>query len=273
VVAGDSISGIASRYRVSVGSLLAANGLTLTSVILPGQQLSLPAGAAVRAGSGSGSTAPSSSATSSGSSSASGATHRVVAGDSLYGIASRYRVRLAALLEVNQLTVSSVILPGRVLSLPAGATVPAGTTASTSSEATSGTDSPSSTASGNARIDAVVQYALAQEGKPYEFFTKGPDSFDCSGLAVAAYAQAGVSLFHWSAAQALQGAAVDLEHDTIRAGDLVFQRRRGSDVINHVGIAIDSTRWIQAVGPGLGVRVGRLPATSTIATVHRYIDA
>ena len=38
-------------------------------------------------------------------------------------------------------------------------------------------------------IDTVVAYALAQVGKDYAFFTKGPDSFDCSGLTLAAYRQ------------------------------------------------------------------------------------
>ncbi|HEV2087408.1 MAG TPA: hypothetical protein VGR21_03740, partial [Cryptosporangiaceae bacterium] len=35
-------------------------------------------------------------------------------------------------------------------------------------------------ASGNARV--VVEYALAQQGKPYVFGSDGPNSFDCSGL-------------------------------------------------------------------------------------------
>ena len=40
----------------------------------------------------------------------------------------------------------------------------------------------------------VVRYALAQIGKPYVFGAAGPDSFDCSGLTLAAYASAGVSI-------------------------------------------------------------------------------
>jgi murein DD-endopeptidase MepM/ murein hydrolase activator NlpD len=42
---GDSLFGIARRLGVSTRSLLAANRLTLTSVIHPGQQLEVPAGA------------------------------------------------------------------------------------------------------------------------------------------------------------------------------------------------------------------------------------
>ena len=41
---GDSLFGVAHQQGVDVGDLLAANGLTLTSVIHPGQRLEVPAG-------------------------------------------------------------------------------------------------------------------------------------------------------------------------------------------------------------------------------------
>ncbi|MEQ9161648.1 MAG: NlpC/P60 family protein, partial [Ilumatobacter fluminis] len=89
---------------------------------------------------------------------------------------------------------------------------------------------------------------------------------------LAAYREVGINLTHWSAAQANQGVRVDLDTDGIRAGDLVFQQRNGSLVINHVGIAIDGQRWVHAVGTGKGVRISALPDASTITTVRRYID-
>ncbi len=49
-------------------------------------------------------------------------------------------------------------------------------------------------ASGSAAV--VVAYALAQRGKPYVFGASGPNSFDCSGLILAAFAQVGVRLPH-----------------------------------------------------------------------------
>ena len=117
----------------------------------------------------------------------------------------------------------------------------------------------------------MVNYALAQVGKPYRFFSKGPDSFDCSGLTLAAYAQIGIDLVHFSAWQARQGTAVDFRNEPIQPGDLVFQTRRGSDTINHVGIAVTSTTWVQAVGTGKPVSVGPLPSSSTITAVRRYV--
>ena len=262
---GDSLSGIASRHDVRLGDLLAVNGLQITSVIHPGRLLRLPAGATIAE------RAPEPAATTpaaakSGSNTTSTTTHTVVAGNSLSGIAAMYDVTLSSLLSVNDMQVDSLILPGQTLQLPNGASVP---TAAPTPAPTSTT--PVSNAA-QSRIDTVVAYALAQVGKDYAFFTKGPDSFDCSGLTLAAYREVGINLTHWSAAQANQGERVDLDTDGIRPGDLVFQQRNGSLVINHVGIAIDGDRWVHAVGPGKGVRISALPDASTITTVRRYVD-
>lgn len=42
VVAGDALAGIAWRHGVKLGALVKANGLTVSSLILPGRQLRLP---------------------------------------------------------------------------------------------------------------------------------------------------------------------------------------------------------------------------------------
>ena len=253
---GDTLSGIAQRNGVALSSLLTANQLSLTSLIMPGRTLTIPGGAATA-------TSPASAATPSSSAApgASGSTHVVRSGDTLSGIAARYGVSLASLLRATGLSTTSLIVPGMKLALPAGAA-----TTSAADPASSG--GGSSTATG---VDAVVEYALAQVGKPYRFFAKGPDAFDCSGLTLAAYAKIGINLVHYSAYQARQGTAVDFRNEPIRAGDLVFQARRGSDTINHVGIAISSTRWIQAIGTGFDVRVGPMPASSTIDSVRRLV--
>ncbi len=266
VQSGDSLSQIASRHDVRLADLLTVNGLQITSVIHPGRLLKLPAGATVAEPAATPAAVAPSATTTSGSNPTSSATHTVVAGNSLSGIAASYGVTLASLLSVNDMRVDSLILPGQTLQLPAGASAPTAAP----------TPAPTSTApvsnAAQSRIDTVVAYALAQVGKEYAFFTKGPDSFDCSGLTLAAYREVGINLTHWSAAQANQGVRVDLDTDGIRAGDLVFQQRNGSLVINHVGIAIDGQRWVHAVGTGKGVRISALPDASTITTVRRYID-
>jgi peptidoglycan endopeptidase LytE len=244
VAQGDTLIGIARAHGVPLDVLLSANGLTSTSVIHPGQQLAIPDAPAV----------------------ASGATYTVVAGDTLSGIASRNGVRLAHLLEVNGLSVNSVIQPGDVLDLPAGGRP----TSAASGAAGSGSGS-SGVSTGDARIDAVVNYALAQVGKPYVFFTKGSATFDCSGLTLAAYRQVGVDLVHHSVTQAQQGALVDHWNTAIRAGDLVFLDTDWDGVIDHVGMATSSTTWVHASQTRDAVVTGSLPSDSVIITVRRML--
>ena len=250
---GDSLSQIAGRHQVSLSSLLDANDLTASSLILPGMRLRLPAD----------STTASATPTKTADAAPSTASYTVTWGDSLSQIAGRHQVSLSSLLDANDLTASSLILPGRRLRIPAGATAP-----SPASPITTTSSEPP----GDEHVGAVVRYTIAQQGKPYEFFTKGPDSFDCSGLTLAAYAQAGIQLVHHSAAQARQGTEVDLSSESIRPGDLVFLKRRGSATINHVGIAIDADTWIQATGYGDTVRAGSMPASSSIVAVRRFIN-
>ena len=44
------------------------------------------------------------------------------------------------------------------------------------------------------QAEKAVAFAYAQLGKPYVFGASGPDSFDCSGLTMASWAAAGVSI-------------------------------------------------------------------------------
>jgi LysM repeat protein len=242
VRAGDSLGGIARRHGVSLSALLGVNGFTASSLIVPGQSITLPAGATAPAAPAAPAAPPT------------GGSYAVRAGDSLARIAQRYGVTLDALLRVNGFSASSLIVPGQSIALPAGAAPQA----------------PTATPTGTS-VDAAVNWALAQQGKPYQFFTAGPASFDCSGLTKAAYAQIGVTLIHQSASQARQGRAVDFMNEPIQAGDLIFLITRDNEVINHVGMAISSTQWIHAPGTGQAVRVGSIPSKSVITAVRRYV--
>jgi LysM repeat protein len=230
VVEGDTLVGIAADLGVSLRDLMAANGLTLTSVIMPGQHLVVPD-----------------------SPPAAGPGYTVVAGDTLIGIASRAGVNLSALLAVNGLSESSLITPGMEIRLPAGAST------------------PSHSLSTGRRVDAAINFALAQVGKPYTFFTRGPAEFDCSGLTLAAYAQIGVSLVHHAATQARQGRAVDYWNESIEAGDLVFLDGDWDGEIDHVGMALGPTTWVQASRTHDAVMTGPLPSRSVIIAVRRYV--
>jgi cell wall-associated NlpC family hydrolase len=69
---------------------------------------------------------------------------------------------------------------------------------------------------------AAVRYALQQLGRPYVFGAAGPDTFDCSGLTMAAWAAAGVALPHLAAAQAGMGRPESTTLEQSMGGDLVL---------------------------------------------------
>ena len=99
------------------------------------------------------------------------------------------------------------------------------------------------------RAAAAVNYAMAQVGDAYVYGATGPDAWDCSGLTMGAWAQAGVSLPHSSSAQYSSGphiAASDLQ-----PGDLVFYYQP----ISHVGMYIGNGMIVNAENPSSGVRV------------------
>lgn len=99
------------------------------------------------------------------------------------------------------------------------------------------------------RAAAAVHYALAQVGKAYVYGAAGPNAFDCSGLTMMSWAQAGVGLPHSSGAQFGSGPHVGT--GDLRPGDLVFYY----SPISHVGIYIGNGLIVHAANPGAGVRV------------------
>lgn len=123
----------------------------------------------------------------------------------------------------------------------------------------------------DAKIDKVLDFAMAQQGKPYVFGTRGPDTYDCSGLMTAAYQQIGVDIPAYTFTQATHGREVDPATEPIKPGDLIFVRGgRPPTDLGHVGMAISSTEWIQAPRTGDVVKVGPLPY-DRIQVVRRLV--
>jgi cell wall-associated NlpC family hydrolase len=98
----------------------------------------------------------------------------------------------------------------------------------------------------------VLAAALSQLGKPYQYAAAGPNTYDCSGLTMWAFAHAGISLPHSSQAQFDIGQPVGL--GDLQPGDLVFYNEDGT--IGHVGIYVGSGNMIDAnhTGGWVGVR-------------------
>ena len=105
---------------------------------------------------------------------------------------------------------------------------------------------------GSGSAAAAVAYARAQVGKPYCYGGSGPGCFDCSGLTLMAWAQAGVSLPHSSASQFNVGRRISASE--LQPGDLIFYY----SPISHVSIYIGGGQRISATHTGDYVRVQSL---------------
>jgi LysM repeat protein len=124
IVAGDTISGIAGRFGVSTQRVLDANKLSWSSIIYPGQVLTIPAATVVAAAAPV--AAPVAAApVAPAPVQAASVTYTIVGGDTVSSIASRFGVPIAAVLGANGLKLSSIIYVGRTLTIPTPGAVPA----------------------------------------------------------------------------------------------------------------------------------------------------
>lgn len=112
------------------------------------------------------------------------------------------------------------------------------------------------------RAAAAIKYAMAQVGDAYVYGAAGPNAFDCSGLTMMAWAQAGVALPHSSSAQYSSGPRV-AESD-LQPGDLVFYY----SPISHVGMYIGNGLIVHAGNPSTGVRVSGLHSMPYVGAVR-----
>ncbi|MCU1430934.1 MAG: Lytic transglycosylase catalytic, partial [Actinotalea sp.] len=99
---GDTVSHIALRTSTSVAQIAAANGLDSRATIRAGQRLVIPAASATAVA------APAPTA----------ASHTVVRGETVSGIATRYGTTTAAVVAANGLGADALIRVGQVLTVP-----------------------------------------------------------------------------------------------------------------------------------------------------------
>jgi cell wall-associated NlpC family hydrolase len=110
---------------------------------------------------------------------------------------------------------------------------------------------PTINVSGSSLEVHALREAMTKIGDPYVWGAAGPNSFDCSGLVVWAYAQLGVSLPHFTGDQWNSG--VHVSRAQLRPGDLLFFYSG----ISHVGIYVGNGFMLDA--PTFGIPVGIHP--------------
>jgi cell wall-associated NlpC family hydrolase len=108
--------------------------------------------------------------------------------------------------------------------------------------------------------DIAANWALTQLGKPYLWGGAGPDSYDCSGLTMVAWAHAGVQLLHYTGYQWEEGPHVPLNQ--LQRGDLLFYATNTADpsTIHHVAIYIGNGMMVNAPYTGAFVRIDSIYA-------------
>ena len=219
--------------------------------------------------------------------------YTVVSGDWLSTIADKEHVsggwqRLYALNKSTLTAGPNVIYPGQRLSLGGGvaskasassdagsgtsSSPTAGTDAESGSDAASASASHSASGSGSAvtqatqavsaattsstvsgSMAAAVAFVKAHVGDAYAYGGTGPSSWDCSGLAQAALAQAGISIPRTSQEQATASTRVSLS--SLQPGDLLFWSIDGPAAGSyHVAVYVGGGEYVEAANPGAGVK-------------------
>jgi len=110
----------------------------------------------------------------------------------------------------------------------------------------------------------AVQAALTRVGSPYSWGAAGPGAFDCSGLVMWAFQQAGISLPHSSYALAAGGTPVS--RDQLQPGDVVNFYSDAS----HTGIYVGDGMVVHASTYGVPVKVVPLDGAGPFYNARRY---
>ncbi|MBO0840781.1 MAG: C40 family peptidase [Sciscionella sp.] len=98
-------------------------------------------------------------------------------------------------------------------------------------------------------VGVAMAAALSKRGDPYVWGATGPDSFDCSGLMLWSFHQAGINLPRTSQAQSQVGTPIS--RDQLQPGDLVFF----GNPVHHVGMYVGNGEMVNAPTFGEPVQV------------------
>ncbi|KOV63283.1 hypothetical protein ADK64_21295 [Streptomyces sp. MMG1121] len=108
----------------------------------------------------------------------------------------------------------------------------------------------------------AVRYAMDQLGKPYQWGTQGPDSYDCSGLTSQAWEHAGTPIPRTSQGQWERLTRIPLS--ALRPGDLVVYFPDAT----HVAMYVGDGKVVQAPRPGVAVGVSPLASYPVLGAVR-----
>lgn len=257
VVKGDTLWSLAKKYGVSVSTLMKANNLS-SSTILIGQSLNLRAGMTTYGvngvTTGSSSTAASTNTASSTSTTASSQAPKAKKSTTTNTSSNSNTSTSANTQSQSTASNSSASTTTNTNTAASNANTTSSTnTAASSSQAVSQAPTAStSTATTTASASAITSYALTFLGVPYVWGGTTPSGFDCSGLVQYVYSHFGINLGRTTYTQQYAGTKISVA--SAQAGDLYFWGSYGSAY--HVAIALGGGQYVMAPAPGQNVMTG-----------------
>ncbi|RDW20739.1 LysM peptidoglycan-binding domain-containing protein [Oceanobacillus chungangensis] len=236
VKAGDTLSGIASKHKISLSNLMKWNGLN-TTLIYPGNVLKVS-----NTGNSSAPSTPSKpkEPAKAPADNGGGSVYTVKSGDTLSRIGSQYGVSVANLKQWNNLK-SDLIYIGQKLNIKGGnapATPPAKETPK----------APQTDVSYN--VDKLISTAKSFNGVKYVWGGSSPSGFDCSGFIYYVYKQAGMDISRTSSAGFFDRSYYV---NSPQPGDLVFFSGTYKAGISHMGIYLGNGEFIHAGSDGVEI--------------------
>lgn len=255
VVKGDTLWSLAKKYGVSVSTLMKANNLS-SSTILIGQSLNLRAGMTAYGvngvTTGSSSTAASTNTASSTSTTASSQAPKAKKSTTT-NTSSNSNTSTSANTQ-SQSTASNSSASTNTAASNANTTSSTNTAASSSQAVSQAPTASTSTATttASASASAITSYALTFLGVPYVWGGTTPSGFDCSGLVQYVYSHFGINLGRTTYTQQYAGTKISVA--SAQAGDLYFWGSYGSAY--HVAIALGGGQYVMAPAPGQNVMTG-----------------
>ncbi|MGY2747268.1 LysM peptidoglycan-binding domain-containing protein [Arthrobacter sp. UYCu723] len=126
---GDTLGAIAARHGVQLSEVFGWNGLTMGSIIYPGQKIKVGPGTTAPSAADPAAPAPvapasTPAAPASPGGSSTGGSYTVKPGDTLGAIAARHGVKLSEVFGWNGLNMGSIIYPGQKITIGSGTTAP-----------------------------------------------------------------------------------------------------------------------------------------------------
>lgn len=259
VVKGDTLWSLAKKYGVSVSTLMKANNLS-SSTILIGQSLNLRAGMTTYGvngvTTGSSSTAASTNTASSTSTTASSQAPKAKKSTTTNTSSNSNTSTSANTQSQSTASNSSASTTTNTNTAASNANTTSSTnTAASSSQAVSQAPTASTstvTTTASASASAITSYALTFLGVPYVWGGTTPSGFDCSGLVQYVYSHFGINLGRTTYSQQYAGTKISVA--SAQAGDLYFWGSYGSAY--HVAIALGGGQYVMAPAPGQNVMTG-----------------